>query len=75
MIDTRIARLAMVRSYMAAVAAGDTALIGDPECSFLLDFLSAGQDRAATAAAPVAVPRRKPVAARAAAARRAERRE
>ncbi len=42
-IDLRIARLEIVRGYMAAVAAGNTALIDDPECSFLVDFLSAGQ--------------------------------
>jgi MerR family transcriptional regulator, copper efflux regulator len=51
-IDIRVARLAMVRSYMAAVAAGDTALIDDPDCNFLLDFMAAGGDKAAGTAVP-----------------------
>ena len=42
LIDARIERLARVRRYVAAVAAGDAALINDPECRFLVDFLSAG---------------------------------
>lgn len=39
-IDARTARLQLVRRYMVAVAEGNTTLIDDPECSFLLDFLS-----------------------------------
>lgn len=72
-IDTRIARLAMVRGYMAAVAAGDTALVSDPQCSFLLDFLAAGQSGHAPAASAAPAPLRKPTAARAAAGRAARR--
>ncbi len=41
-MDARIARLQLVRSYMARVAAGDTALVDDPDCQFLIDFLAAG---------------------------------
>lgn len=41
-IDARVARLRQVRHDMAAVAAGDVALIDDPECRFLVDFLAAG---------------------------------
>jgi MerR family copper efflux transcriptional regulator len=48
-IDTRIARLNVVRGYMAAVADGNTALIDDPQCSFLIEFVAAGQGRAAPA--------------------------
>jgi MerR family transcriptional regulator, copper efflux regulator len=42
-IDARIARLQMVRQYVAMVAGGDTELIDDPDCNFLLDFMAAGQ--------------------------------
>jgi MerR family transcriptional regulator, copper efflux regulator len=42
-IDARIARLQMVRRYVAMVAEGDTDLIDDPDCNFLLDFMAAGQ--------------------------------
>ena len=41
-IDARVARLQLVRRYVKAVADGDTQLIDDPECSFLADFLAAG---------------------------------
>jgi MerR family transcriptional regulator, copper efflux regulator len=41
-IDARLARLQLVRSYVAAVAAGDTAVFDDPECAFLMQFLAAG---------------------------------
>lgn len=41
-IDARIARLALVRRYVAAVAQGDTErLLSDPDCRFLVDFLAA----------------------------------
>lgn len=41
-IDARMARLALVRSYFAAVATGDnTPLDADGECRFLFDFMAA----------------------------------
>jgi MerR family transcriptional regulator, copper efflux regulator len=40
-IDARIARLRVVRSFVSDVARGNAALIDDPECSFLIRFLSA----------------------------------
>jgi DNA-binding transcriptional MerR regulator len=41
-IDARMARLALVRRYIAAVAAGDLAqLQDDAECQFLVDFMAA----------------------------------
>jgi DNA-binding transcriptional MerR regulator len=40
-IDARIARLRTVRDYVSQVADGNAALIDDPECSFLVRFLSA----------------------------------
>jgi DNA-binding transcriptional MerR regulator len=42
-IDQRIAQLQVVRELAAAVAAGRTELLDDPECRFLLRFLAAGQ--------------------------------
>ena len=42
-IDQRIAQLQVVREVAAAVAAGHTELLDDPECGFLLRFLAAGQ--------------------------------
>ncbi len=42
-IDRRIARLQVVREYVAAVAAGDRSVLGDPACDFLLKFLAAGE--------------------------------
>ena len=40
-IDARIARLALVRRYVAAVARGDAAsLMTDPDCRFVVDFLA-----------------------------------
>ena len=39
-IDARIARLGLVREYVAQVAAGDAALVADPGCSFLIRFMS-----------------------------------
>jgi MerR family transcriptional regulator, copper efflux regulator len=48
-IDARIARLQMVRQYVAMVADGDTNLIDDPDCNFLLDFMAAGNSPAAAA--------------------------
>ena len=47
-IDQRIAQLQVVREMVAAVAAGNTALLDDPDCDFLLRFLQAGQEEAAT---------------------------
>lgn len=49
-IDRRIARLQVVREVVAAVAAGDRAVLDDPACGFLLKFLAAG-DAALTASA------------------------
>ena len=40
-IDARIARLQVVREYVAAVAAGERGVLDDPECSFLVSFLGA----------------------------------
>ena len=41
-IDARLARLALLRSYLAPLAAGDfRALDADADCRFLMDFLSA----------------------------------
>ena len=51
-IDQRIARLQVVREYAASVAAGDMSLLDDPECGFLMHFLSAGARPRNTAAAP-----------------------
>lgn len=64
LIDTRIARLEVVRGYMAAVAEGNTALIDDPQCNFLMEFVAAGQGHAApvdtaAGAAAAAAPRGK----------------
>jgi MerR family copper efflux transcriptional regulator len=39
-IDARIARLQVVREYVAAVAAGDVGVLDDPECRFLVRFLA-----------------------------------
>ncbi len=52
-IDARMARLALVRRYVAAVAAGDLSrLQDDAECQFLVDFMAA----APTASPATAVP-------------------
>lgn len=56
-IDGRIAQLQVVRELVAAVADGDTALLDDPECGFLLRFLAAGQPAAAASATPASPPR------------------
>lgn len=45
-IDQRIARLQVVRSYVAEVAAGQAVGLDDPECQFLLDFLAIGRSEA-----------------------------
>ena len=51
-IDARIARLTLLRSYLAPVAAGDFSVLGhDADCRFLADFL---------AAAPLDVPMTQP---------------
>lgn len=44
-IDERMARLQVVRGYVQQVADGNAALIDDPECSFLLRFLSASNQQ------------------------------
>jgi DNA-binding transcriptional MerR regulator len=49
-IDARIARLQVVREYVAAVAGGDVGVLDDPECRFLVRFL-------AVDAGPVVAPR------------------
>jgi MerR family copper efflux transcriptional regulator len=54
-IDQRIARLQVVREYVAAVTDGDLSVLNDPDCGFLLHFLSAG---ASTAPAAPSTPRR-----------------
>ena len=61
-IDARIARLQVVREYVAAVAGGDVGVLDDPECRFLVRFLAV--DAAAPGAAPLpaagpAAPRRR----------------
>ncbi len=44
-IDARIARLTLVRQYLAAVAHGDAeSLMTDPDCRFLADFLAAAPE-------------------------------
>lgn len=49
-IDARLARLALLRSYLAPVAAGDFSSIdADADCRFLVDFLAA---KPAAAGAP-----------------------
>ncbi len=48
-IDARIARLQVVREYAAAVAAGDTSVLNDPECAFLIHFLAASPKPAVAA--------------------------
>ncbi len=53
-IDGRIAQLQVVRELVAAVAGGDTALLDDPECGFLLRFLAAGAPPGAAASTPQA---------------------
>jgi DNA-binding transcriptional MerR regulator len=41
-IDARMARLALLRSYLAPLAAGDFTLVSaDADCRFLVDFLAA----------------------------------
>ena len=40
-IDERIARLQLVRSYVAPVAAGDMSVLQDDDCSFVVQFLRA----------------------------------
>lgn len=45
-IDQRIAQLQVVRELAAAVAAGRTGLLDDPECGFVLRFLAAAGETA-----------------------------
>lgn len=67
-IDSRIAQLQVVRELVAQVAAGDTALLDDPACDFLLRFLAAGHAGAELQPAHPAAPAAPPApAARAAA--------
>ena len=51
-IDTRIARLQMVRQHVATAASGDMSAIDDPECHFLMEFLSGGSPAASSSPAP-----------------------
>ena len=54
-IDARMARLALVRRYVAAVAAGDLSLLqDDAECQFLVDFMAAAPMAPITPVAPPA---------------------
>lgn len=53
-IETRIARLQVVREYVAAVAQGDRRLLDDPDCSFLVRFLAADAAAQPAPAAPAA---------------------
>ena len=46
-IDARIARLRVVRGFVATVAGGDLSALDDPDCSFLVNFMASGQMRAA----------------------------
>lgn len=50
-IDTRIARLQMVRQYVATAASGDMSAIDDPECHFLMEFMSGGSATSSASAA------------------------
>lgn len=49
-IDTRIARLQVVREFVAALADGDFRALDDPACNLLLRFLQAGAPSAVEAA-------------------------
>ena len=40
-IDARMARLRVVRSFLAPLSVGDMSVLSDPDCSFLVKFLSA----------------------------------
>ena len=40
-IDERVARLQLVRSYVAPVAAGDMSVLQDEDCGFVVQFLRA----------------------------------
>ena len=56
-IDARMARLALVRRYIAAVAAGDlSALQDDAECQFLVDFMAAARITPMTPTLPITPP-------------------
>jgi len=46
-IDARVARLTLVRHYVAAVASGNAQQITDPDCRFLFEFLSVDRRAAA----------------------------
>jgi DNA-binding transcriptional MerR regulator len=53
-IDARIAQLRVVREYVHALAQGDRSVLEDPDCAFIVRFLSA--DAAAAAPGPVLTP-------------------
>lgn len=59
-IDARIARLQVVREYVAAVAEGDRSVLDDPECGFLVRFLAADAPTAKPTPAAPSAPRRRP---------------
>jgi MerR family transcriptional regulator, copper efflux regulator len=40
-LDARLAQLAVVRDYVAAVATGDMSAVDDPDCRFLAKFIAA----------------------------------
>lgn len=44
-VDTRLARLQLVREALAAVAAGDFRVYDDPDCDFLVRFLAGEEPR------------------------------
>jgi MerR family transcriptional regulator, copper efflux regulator len=49
-IDQRIARLQIVREFVAAVSDGDMTAMNDPDCQFLVRFLSASKSQASSIA-------------------------
>lgn len=55
-IDARIARLQVVREYVAAVAGGGRSVLDDPECRFLMRFLAADAMTAVPSAATARTP-------------------
>jgi MerR family transcriptional regulator, copper efflux regulator len=44
-IDQRVARLHIVREFVAAVGDGDMSAMNDPECQFLVRFLAASHSK------------------------------
>lgn len=55
-IDQRMARLQLVRGYLADVAAGDFSALDDPECRFLCEFLALRAEPAPSPGAAAAAP-------------------